>query len=62
MVIESTPTTSIKAYMPPQYQHHTRVFDEKELKKFLPKRLWDHAIKLKQGALVTLISQNIRLS
>ncbi len=56
------PTTSIKAYVPPQYQKHARVFDDKESKKFPPKRLWDHAIKLKPGAPVTLISQNIRLS
>ncbi len=52
-------TTSIKAYVPPQYQKHARVFNNKESKKFPPKRLWDHAIELKTGAPVTLISQNI---
>jgi len=58
-----TPTPmSIKNYIPPQYQKHARVFNEQELKKFPPKRSWDHAIELKPGAPTTLISQNIRLS
>jgi len=61
-VIKPATTTSIKAYVPLQYQQHMRVFDNKESKKFPPKRLWDHAIELKPGAPATLISQNIRLS
>ncbi len=58
----NTPTTLPKNFVPPQYQKHTRVFDEQESKKFPPKWLWDHTIKLKTGAPATLISQNIRLS
>src|SRR5216683_2175324 len=38
-VVEPTPMALIKAYVPPQYQQHIRVFDEKESKKFPPKRL-----------------------
>jgi len=51
-----------KSFIPPQYQKHTRVFDDQESKKFPPKRSWDHAIKLKPRAPATLISRNIRLS
>ncbi len=61
-IITPTTTTSIKTYVPPQYQKHARVFDDKELKKFPSKRLWDHAIELKPGAPATLISRNIQLS
>jgi len=53
---------TIKPYIPPQYQRHTRVFDNKESKKFPPKRSWDHTIELKPGAPAMLISQNIWLS
>jgi len=38
------------------------MFNNQELKKFPPKRSWDHAIELKPGAPATLISRNIRLS
>jgi len=58
-IVTPTMTTSIKAYVPPQYQKHARVFNNEESKKFPPKRLWDHVIELKPGAPVTLISQNI---
>ncbi len=61
-VVVPTLTTSIKTYVPPQYQKHARVFNEEESKKFPLKRSWDHTIKLKPGAPTTLISQNIQLS
>jgi len=49
-------------FIPPQYYKHAQVFDDQESKKFPPPRSWDHAIKLKEEAPTTLISQNIRLS
>ncbi len=49
-------------FIPLQYQRHARIFNDQELKKFPPKRSWDHAIELKPGAPATLISRNIRLS
>jgi hypothetical protein len=38
------------------------IFSNQELKKFPPKRPWDHKIKLKPGAPATLISKTIKLS
>ncbi len=58
-----TPTPmSIKTYVPPQYKKHARVFGDQESKKFPLKRSWDHAIELKPGTPLTLISRNICLS
>ncbi len=57
-----TLTTLPKNFVPAQYQKHAHMFSEQESKKFPPKWLWDHAIKLKAGAPTTLISQNICLS
>src|SRR5216683_1371884 len=58
-----TPMSALpKNFVPPQYQKHAHVFNDQELKKFPPKRLWDHAIELKTGAPATLISRNIHLS
>jgi len=37
------------------------VFSNQESKKFLPKRPWDHKIKLKPGEPMTLISKTIKL-
>jgi len=39
-----------------------KVFSKEESKRLPPKRPWDHAIDLKEGAPSTLISQNIQLS
>jgi hypothetical protein len=47
--------------IPRQYRAFTDVFSDKESKKFLPKRPWDHKIKLKPGAPATLISRTIKL-
>jgi hypothetical protein len=38
------------------------VFSDQESKKYLPKRPWDHKIKLKLGTPATLISKTIKLS
>ena len=38
-------TTKIE--VPEKYQQHARVFSEEAAQQFPPKRLWDHAIKLK---------------
>jgi len=51
-----------KEWVPPQYQRYLKVFSDKELKRFLLERPWDHTIDLKEGAPSTLISQNIHLS
>jgi len=48
--------------IPLQYQRYAKVFSDKESKRFPPERPWDHTIDLKDGAPLTLISQNIRLS
>jgi hypothetical protein len=45
-----------------QYWTFADVFSDKELKKFPPKRPWDHKIKLKPGVPATLISKTIKLS
>jgi hypothetical protein len=36
--------------VPPEYQHHKKVFSKKESHQFPPSRPWDHAIELKEGA------------
>jgi hypothetical protein len=38
------------------------IFSNQELKKFPPKRPWDHKIELKLGAPTMLISKTIKLS
>jgi hypothetical protein len=48
--------------IPKLYRAFADVFSDKESKKFPPKRLWDHKIKLKPGAPATLISKTIKLS
>jgi hypothetical protein len=53
---------TLKKRVPTQYHRHLRVFSDKESKKLPPEQPWDHAIDLREGALVTLISKNIRLS
>ncbi len=62
--VEIAPSTTKlpTSFIPLQYRKHARMFDDQESKKFPPKRSWDHAIKLKPGALATLISRNIQLS
>jgi hypothetical protein len=40
--------------IPEEYQEFNSVFDDKALQRFPPSREWDHAIKLKQGALDAL--------
>jgi hypothetical protein len=54
--------TPLKKRVPPQYHQHLKVFSNKESKKLPPEQPWDHAIDLREGAPVTLISKNIRLS
>jgi hypothetical protein len=48
--------------IPRQYRTFADVFSNKESKKFLPERPWDHKIELKPGAPATLISKTIKLS
>ncbi len=38
-----------KTTIPPEYQEYTKVFSEEESKQYPPKRVWDHAIELKEG-------------
>jgi hypothetical protein len=52
----------LKKRVPTQYHQHLRVFSDKESKKLPPKQPWNHAIDLREGAPVTLISKNIHLS
>jgi hypothetical protein len=35
--------------VPPEYQHHKKVFSKEESHRFPPSRPWDHAIELKEG-------------
>jgi len=46
--------TTKTATIPPEYQIHTKVFSEKEAKRFPPSREWDHRIPLKKDALDTI--------
>ncbi len=39
-----------KMTVPPEYQQYKKVFSEEESKRYPPKRVWDHAIELKEGA------------
>jgi len=39
-----------KVEVPTEYQKFAKIFSEEELKRYLPKRAWDHAIKFKQDA------------
>jgi len=39
-----------KAIVPKEYQKYAKVFSEEESKRYLPKRVWDHAIKFKEGS------------
>ena len=52
----------MKRRVPIQYHQYLRVFSNEESKKLPPERPWDHAIDLREGAPVTLISKNICLS
>ena len=40
-----------KKAVPPEYQAYAKVFSEEESKRYPPKRIWDHAIKFKEGSL-----------
>ncbi len=42
--------------VPPQYQQYLKVFSDEESKRLPPERPWDHAIDLKEGAPLMLIS------
>jgi len=42
--------------VPPQYKQYVKVFSKEESKRLPPKRPWDHAIDLKEGAPSMLIS------
>jgi len=48
--------------IPHQYRAFTDVFSDQESKRYLPKRPWDHQIKLKEGAPAMMISKTIPLS
>jgi hypothetical protein len=52
----------IDKQIPHPYRMFADVFSDQELKKFPPKRPWDHKIELKPGAPATLISKTIKLS
>jgi hypothetical protein len=39
-----------KVEVPPEYQRHTKVFNEEASNRFPPSQSWDHAIKLKEDA------------
>ncbi len=39
-----------KTMIPMEYKNYAKVFSEEESKRYPPKRVWDHAIKLKEGA------------
>src|SRR6266851_5870733 len=48
--------------VPLQYRDYRDVFEQRKGKGLPPSRTWDHAIDLKPGAPVTLISKTVRLS
>jgi len=39
-----------KTKVPEEYQKYEKVFSEEESKRYLPKRVWDHTIELKEGS------------
>jgi hypothetical protein len=52
----------IDEQIPHPYRMFADVFSDQELKKFPPKRPWDHKIKLKPRAPTMLISKTVKLS
>jgi hypothetical protein len=55
-------TIQVDKQIPHQYRMFADVFSDEESKKLPPSRPWDHKIKLKPGAPLTLISRTIKLS